>query len=120
MEELGNAKLDIIGGKDCEGVTKTPAHEETFKLGDISIKGIHTPCHTQDSICYFMEDSTGKVVFTGDTLFISGCGRFFEGKPEEMHEALNKRLAALPDDTVVYVSKLLGWHDLLLTMAAWT
>lgn len=33
-----------------------------------------------------------------------GCGRFFEGTPEEMHTALNKTLAALPDDTKVYVS----------------
>ena len=31
-----------------------------------------------------------------------GCGRFFEGKPEEMHVALNKTLASLPDETVVY------------------
>ncbi|ATY59128.1 hydroxyacylglutathione hydrolase, partial [Cordyceps militaris] len=99
---LGNPKLGIIGGKDCEGVTQTPQHEEVFKIGEISVKAVHTPCHTQDSICYYMEDSTGKAVFTGDTLFISGCGRFFEGNAAEMHEALNKRLASLPDDTVVY------------------
>jgi hydroxyacylglutathione hydrolase len=35
-------------------------------------------------------------------MFIGGCGRFFEGTAEEMHEALNKTLAALPDDTKVY------------------
>lgn len=86
-----------------------------------------------------MEDGGERVVFTGDTLFISGrsfffsfsffplsswggdgilygrqgtltlgrwvgCGKFFEGNAAEMHEALNRRLAALPDDTVVYVS----------------
>ncbi|KAL7816904.1 Metallo-hydrolase/oxidoreductase [Trichoderma aethiopicum] len=101
LSELGN-DLAIIGGKDCEGVTKTPKHGETFKIGDISVTAVHTPCHTQDSICYYMEDSTGRAVFTGDTLFISGCGKFFEGNGAEMHEALNNRLAALPDDTVVY------------------
>ncbi len=53
-------------------MTKTPKHGETFKLGGISVKPVHTPCHTQDSICFFMEDETGKAVFTGDTLFISG------------------------------------------------
>lgn len=37
-------------------------------------------------------------------LVFLGCGRFFEGNAAEMDEALNKRLAALPDDTVVYVS----------------
>lgn len=41
-------------------------------------------------------------MFTGDTLFIGGCGRFFEGTAEEMHKALNETLASLPDDTKVY------------------
>ena len=72
LEALGNPKLDIIGGKDCEGVTKTPKHGELFKLGDITVRPVHTPCHTQDSICFYMEDVTGRAVFTGDTLFIGG------------------------------------------------
>ena len=39
-----------------------------------------------------------------------GCGRFFEGTPSEMHTALNKTLAALSDDTKVYVrSRILPW-----------
>lgn len=40
-------------------------------------------------------------MFTGDTLFVSGCGRFFEGTPEEMLAAMDK-LSKLPDETVVY------------------
>ncbi|PWY94288.1 glyoxylase [Aspergillus sclerotioniger CBS 115572] len=96
-------QLPVIGGKDCQAVTKTPAHGEVFKIGErISVKALHTPCHTQDSICYFMQDGDEKVVFTGDTLFIGGCGRFFEGTAPEMHKALNETLAALPDDTKVY------------------
>ena len=62
----------IIGGKDCEGVTRTPKNGEGFKIGDIAVKALYTPCHTQDSICWFMEDSTGRVIFTGDTLFHGG------------------------------------------------
>jgi hydroxyacylglutathione hydrolase len=65
--------------------------------------GLHTPCHTQDSVCYFLEHDGSKAVFTGDTLFIAGCGRFFEGTPEEMDAALNKILGSLPPDTKVYV-----------------
>ena len=95
--------LPIIGGKDCEGVTRTPKHGETFKIGsDITVTALHTPCHTQDSICWYMTDGSEKVVFTGDTLFIGGCGRFFEGTPAEMNKALNEVLAGLPDDTKVY------------------
>ena len=62
----------IIGGKDCEGVTQTPKNGEEFKIGDIAVKALYTPCHTQDSICWFMEDSTGRAIFTGDTLFHGG------------------------------------------------
>ncbi|KAF4338980.1 hydroxyacylglutathione hydrolase [Fusarium beomiforme] len=102
LAALGKPKLEIIGGKDCEGATKIPSHGEIFKLGNIAITCIHTPCHTQDSICFFFQDGDQKAVFTGDTLFTGGCGRFFEGTAEEMHLALNTHLAALPDDTVVF------------------
>ena len=65
-----------------------------------------TPCHTQDSICYYVTDPSksagGGAVFTGDTLFIAGCGVFFEGTGAEMHAAF-QRLSALPDTTVTYV-----------------
>lgn len=74
------------------------------------MKALHTPCHTQDSICWHFTDSssgntaekTNNAVFTGDTLFSGGCGRFFEGTPDEMDKALNKTLGFLPDDTRIY------------------
>lgn len=97
--------LPVIGGRDSELVTYTPSHREVIDLGDnVSITALHTPCHTQDSICYYVKDSkTGeKAVFTGDTLFVSGCGRFFEGSAEQMDTALNKILGKLPNETVVY------------------
>ncbi|KAH3667248.1 hypothetical protein OGAPHI_002897 [Ogataea philodendri] len=96
--------IPVIAGKDSPNVTHTPKHGEVLKLGDnVQITAIHTPCHTQDSICYFAQDTkTGeKAVFTGDTLFISGCGRFFEGNGAEMQAAL-QRLMDLPDSTKVY------------------
>ena len=62
----------IIGGKDCEAVTRTPENGSTFNIGDIKVTALYTPCHTQDSICYLMEDTTGIAVFTGDTLFHGG------------------------------------------------
>lgn len=62
----------VIGGKDCQAVTKTPADGSSFKIGNINVKALYTPCHTQDSICWFMEDGNQKVVFTGDTLFHGG------------------------------------------------
>ncbi|KAJ5527340.1 hypothetical protein N7513_011499 [Penicillium frequentans] len=101
LREFG--KLPVIGGSNCQSVTTTPADGEVFKIGErISVKALYTPCHTQDSICYYMQDGDQRAVFTGDTLFIGGCGRFFEGNAAEMNKALNETLAALPDDTKVY------------------
>lgn len=97
--------LPVVAGKDSPLVTFTPEHKEEFSLGqNIKITALHTPCHTQDSICYYVVDeSTGqRVVFTGDTLFIAGCGRFFEGNASEMDKALNNVLGSLPDDTIIY------------------
>jgi len=103
VELLKSYPLPIIGGKDCDKVTTTPGHGETFTIGEnIKVKALHTPCHTQDSICFLFEDGNDRAVFTGDTLFIGGCGRFFEGNAKEMDKALNETLASLPDDTNVY------------------
>jgi hydroxyacylglutathione hydrolase len=66
------SEVPIIGGKDCRKVTKTPEHNSSWKLGNVRVKALHTPCHTQDSICYFFEDEDARAVFTGDTLFIGG------------------------------------------------
>ncbi|CRL27639.1 Beta-lactamase-like [Penicillium camemberti] len=107
-------KSQIASGKiDLTAIVNTHHHWDhaggnndilkQFKgLQVIGVKALHTPCHTQDSVCYYMQDGDQRVVFTGDTLFIGGCGRFFEGNAKEMHKALNETLAALPDDTKVY------------------
>ena len=43
------------------------------------------------------------IAISGDTLFIGGCGRFFEGTPDQMNTALNDILANLSDDTVKFI-----------------
>ena len=50
---------------------------EILKLGNISIKVLHTPCHTMESTCYLLKDDNGKDValFSGDTLFIGDVCR---------------------------------------------
>ncbi|BFZ54055.1 Cytoplasmic glyoxalase II [Savitreella phatthalungensis] len=99
-------ELEVVGSRQADKVQKTPADGEKFKIGSsIEVTAIHTPCHTQDSICFRAESScekASKAVFTGDTLFIAGCGRFFEGSAKEMDTALNTKLATLSDETLVY------------------
>lgn len=107
------------------GVTNPVNDGDHMDLHGMSIKCLHTPCHTRGHILYYVEapqdeevkapsdyirekvegyeviTNVNRCVFTGDTLFIGGCGRFFEGQPQEMLSALD-RLAALPDDTKVF------------------
>ncbi|KZT26480.1 hydroxyacylglutathione hydrolase [Neolentinus lepideus HHB14362 ss-1] len=93
----------IYGGShQIPALTNLVKDKDEFKVDSISVKCLATPCHTQDSICFYVTDSSSYPggVFTGDTLFIAGCGRFFEGTGDEMHRALSY-LGTLPDKTVV-------------------
>jgi hydroxyacylglutathione hydrolase len=66
----------------------------------MDLKVIDVPGHTAGHIAYFQAGSTPHL-FCGDTLFASGCGRLFEGTPEQMLNSLDA-LAALPDATLVH------------------
>ncbi len=71
-------------------------------LGSVRVQALHVPGHTLGALAYFCEsDGEPPAVFTGDTLFVAGCGRLFEGTPAQMHASLT-RLGALPPDTRVY------------------
>jgi hydroxyacylglutathione hydrolase len=97
----------IYGGSDrVKAVTKIVKDKDEFSLADnLHVRCLATPCHTKDSICYYVTDKSKQDqpggVFTGDTLFIGGSGRFFEGDAEDMHAALSY-LGDLPEKTVVY------------------
>lgn len=97
-------QLKVFGGDDrVSGLTDKVTHDQTINLGKLTIKCLATPCHTSGHICYYVTAPTGPpLVFTGDTLFISGCGKFFEGTGAQMYQALIKTLGALPDETSVY------------------
>lgn len=74
---------------------------DVVKVDEIEARCIHIPGHTLGAIAYFIDDGRERVVFTGDTLFCGGCGRLFEGTPQQMHTSLSN-LAQLPGDTRVY------------------
>ncbi|KAJ8431486.1 hypothetical protein Cgig2_032257 [Carnegiea gigantea] len=60
--------------------------------------------HTKGHISYYVtgKDEETAAVFTGDTLFIAGCGKFFEGTAEQMYQSLCVTLGSLPKPTRVY------------------
>lgn len=68
-----------------------------------SIQVLFTPGHTNDSVCYYFPPSASSpgILFTGDTLFVNGCGRPFGDSSQTMWQSLQK-LASLPPETLVY------------------
>ncbi|MBL7918192.1 MAG: MBL fold metallo-hydrolase [Bacteroidia bacterium] len=87
---------------------------EEFKLGNVTIKVLHTPGHTMESTCYLLKDENGKdyALFSGDTLFLGDVGRpdlaqkAASMTQEELagllYESLNKKIMPLADDVIVY------------------
>lgn len=69
------------------------------RLGSHIGRVIEVPGHTLGHIALVFDDD--RVTFVGDTLFAMGCGRLFEGTPEQMFKSLG-RLAALPPETKLY------------------
>jgi len=72
---------------------------DTVSLAELNCQFtvLDLPGHTKGHIAYYNQD----VLFCGDTLFSGGCGRLFEGTPEQMHQSLTK-LANLAADTLIY------------------
>lgn len=104
------------------GPTATPGYPahvaadgEELKLGEATIKVLHTPGHTMESATYLLRDAQGKdyAIFTGDTLFIGDVGRpdlVQKVKPEItteylaglLYDSLREKIMPLSDDVIVY------------------
>ena len=96
----------IIGAdaRRIPGIDRVVEDGNIISAGPEQIRVIATPGHTDKDACYYLPvsaDNPHGVVFTGDTLFVAGCGRRFGADAATMWGSLNK-LAALPSDTRVY------------------
>jgi hydroxyacylglutathione hydrolase len=91
------------------------AHDdEGFKLGNITIKALHTPGHTMESTVYLLRDENGKdhAIFTGDTLFLGDVGRpdlaqksasvTQEQLAGTLYDSLMNKIMPLANDVIVY------------------
>ena len=92
----------VTGCSDSDLVVH--ASGDAVLVGNVSITLIHTPGHTPGSQCFFVD---GRLV-SGDTLFLDGCGRsdLPGGDPAALYESLTQKLAAIPDDAVLYPGHL--------------
>ena len=98
----------------CEFEAHIAKDEETFNIGNIEIKALHTPGHTMESTTYLLKDENGKdnAIFSGDTLFLGDVGRpDLAQKAADMtqeqlagllFESLTNKIMPLADDVTVY------------------
>jgi hydroxyacylglutathione hydrolase len=93
----------IVGAKSdakrIPGIDVEMADGEIYQFGDHQAMVFDVSGHTIGHIAFYFADD--HVLFSGDALFALGCGRLFEGTPEQMWTSLSK-LKALPDTTTVY------------------
>nr|NUR37681.1 hydroxyacylglutathione hydrolase [Sphingomonas sp.] len=91
---ISGPSAETIPGRDVD-----LAEGSEVRLGDHVGRVIEVPGHTLGHIALVFDED--HVAFVGDTLFAMGCGRLFEGTPQQMYRSL-QRLTELPDDTRLY------------------
>ena len=93
------ARISGPVGENIPGRDVALSEGDEVRLGEHVGRAIEVPGHTLGHIALIFDDE--RVAFVGDTLFAMGCGRLFEGTPQQMYRSL-ERLAELPDDTRLY------------------
>ncbi len=101
---LAQSEGAIIRGPEVDaaripGLTHGVNGGEHFMFGRHEVHVIFTPGHTTGHIIYYVPDA--KAAFVGDTIFVMGCGRLFEGTAQDMWESM-AAIAKLPDETLLY------------------
>lgn len=100
LEEFPHARVfgyESDAGR-LPGLTHGVKDGERFEIGGVEVTALHIPGHTLGAVAYLVDDA----VFTGDTLFVAGCGRLFEGTAAQMYDSINTKLGALADSTRIY------------------
>jgi len=82
-----------------EGVDRTVDQGDRVALGGFTAQVINVGGHTAGHVAYYLPEA--GVAFVGDALFALGCGRMFEGTPQQFWASL-ERLKALPPETMLY------------------
>ncbi|KAH7643320.1 hydroxyacylglutathione hydrolase [Dermatophagoides farinae] len=99
----GSSEISVVGGDDrIDAINHRVKNGDKLSLGRLCIECLHTPCHTSGHVCYKVSCDNEISIFTGDTLFVGGCGKFFEGTAQQMYDALIKTLGSLPDHSKIY------------------
>lgn len=100
LREKTGAKIALGEGARVANPDILLADGEVIKVGDIEVKALSTPGHTDGCTSFLIEN----MLFTGDVLFVRKTGRtdFQQGSPEKMYHSIMDKMYTLPDTTRVY------------------
>ncbi|MEC7948956.1 MAG: MBL fold metallo-hydrolase [Myxococcota bacterium] len=92
--------VSSVAGARCADIQAE--HGRSLQVGSVALEVRHTPGHTNGCVSYVLADQTR--VFTGDALFIRGCGRtdFQQGDARRLHASVHEQIFTLPDECAVY------------------
>ncbi|EME26560.1 Hydroxyacylglutathione hydrolase, mitochondrial [Galdieria sulphuraria] len=105
------SSLKIFGSKYeiVPGTTHRVGQGDIFQFYSPSCLEVYvycTPCHTRGHLLYFVKErdaiGSSAVLFSGDTLFIGGCGRFFEGDSNDMLQNIEQVIHRFPRNTFMF------------------
>jgi hydroxyacylglutathione hydrolase len=99
IKEATDARISGPASGRIPGRDVALAEGDEVRIGNHVGRVIEVPGHTLDHIALIFDDD--RVAFVGDTLFAMGCGRLFEGTPQQMYRSL-QRLSELPADARLY------------------
>lgn len=115
VDLAGHSGAKIVYGPTAQTTFDSyiAADGETFTIGEVTIKALHTPGHTSESTTYLLSDKDGQpyCIFTGDTLFIGDVGRpdlvqkgaqTMEEMAGILYDSLHSKILTLPDHILVY------------------
>jgi len=98
-------KMIILGHPETkifpENINFKPLkHNQTFKVGEMSLMALHTPGHYYDSICYHLD----SILFTGDTLFVGRTGRVISSKSDiaALYDSVYNKILTMDENTRIY------------------
>ncbi len=99
QQECGSIPVFGPASSPCKSITRPLGHSKIVSLMGLTLQIIEVPGHTLDHIAYYSEQE--EFLLCGDTLFMAGCGRIFEGTAAQLHSSLTQ-LAQLPGTVKVY------------------
>lgn len=105
LSELISRYAPRVIGPDnpaIKGITDAVGEGDEVRVMGRLFEVMATPGHTLDHLSFFTP-GIPSLLFCGDTLFCAGCGRLFEGTPEQLYTALH-RFAELPEETLVFAA----------------